>query len=249
MGKQKKSRRLDEHLVASGLANTLSEAGALILAGRVKLGGQTVSQAGAPVKTGSQAEVAALPHPYVGRGGLKLAAALDHFGVSVEGFTCLDVGSSTGGFTDCLLQRGAARVYAVDVGRGQLHWKLRQDPRVVSLEQTHARSLSLSGFPRPFDFFCADVSFISVGSLLPVLAPLLKAGGKWVVLVKPQFEAERKWVEKGGIVRREEIHAAVCAQVFEEALRLGLNPCPPIASPLQGAKGNREFLLAGEKQK
>jgi 23S rRNA (cytidine1920-2'-O)/16S rRNA (cytidine1409-2'-O)-methyltransferase len=249
LAKPKKKSRLDQALVDQGLAVSPREAASLILSGRVRLEGQRVNQAGAAVRDVQLLQLQAPEHPFAGRGGLKLEKALVHFEIPVEGAFCLDVGSSTGGFTDCLLQRGAAKVWAVDVGRGQLDWKLRQDPRVVSMEKTHAKTLRPQMFPRAFDFFCMDVSFISARSLLPFLAPLLKPGGEWVVLVKPQFEAPRKWVEKGGLVTKPEVQREACGLVFEAARSLGLNPCPAVDSPIQGAQGNREFLLAGRKEK
>ena len=239
--------RLDETLVGLGLAPDRKRAQALILAGRVLVEGREVRASGEPVKPGQAVELRPGAR-FVGRGGLKLEAALDHFAIPVEGLVCLDVGASTGGFTDCLLKRGAARVFAVDVGRGQLDWRLRRDPRVVCMERTHARSLKPSDLGGPAGFFCMDVSFISAAQLLPFVAPLLAPGGSWVVLVKPQFEARRGEVEKGGLVREAGVHRRVCAEVSGRAEDLGLGPLGTIQSPLTGAEGNLEFLLAGRKK-
>ncbi len=183
------------------------------------------------------------PQPWVSRGGLKLAAALDAFGVDPAGRVCLDVGASTGGFTDVLLQRGAVRVYAVDVGRGQLAERLRQDPRVVSMERTNARTLSPASLPEPVDLAVVDVSFISLGLVLgPVASCVGPAGGDLVVLVKPQFEAGREQA-RGGVVRDPAVHLEVLRGVVDRAVRLGLEPVGATASPITGPQGNREFLL------
>jgi 23S rRNA (cytidine1920-2'-O)/16S rRNA (cytidine1409-2'-O)-methyltransferase len=178
----------------------------------------------------------------VSRGGLKLAHALDHFGIRVEGLNCLDVGASTGGFTDCLLQRGAARVCAIDVGHGQIDWSLRKDPRVEVREGVNARYLKPSEFPAPFDLGVCDASFISTTLLLPAVRPLLTERGEMVILVKPQFEVERDEVGKGGIVRDPSLHQAACDRVRASVERLGF-AAQIIESPILGAEGNREFLL------
>ncbi len=185
-------------------------------------------------------------HPWVGRGGLKLAHALDVFGLDVAGQNALDIGASTGGFTDVLLQRGAARVVALDVGHSQLDWRLRTDPRVVVLEGVNARYLTPDDLPpdaRAFDLVTIDVSFISLAHILPVVPPLLAPGGRVVALVKPQFEAGRAEVGKGGIVRDPAVHARVIEAVRTEAVRVGLTPMAVEPSPVTGAEGNREFLL------
>ena len=240
----KQRQRLDLLLVERGLADSREKARALILAGQVLVQGQKVDKAGAAVAVDSQVELLAQPR-YVGRGGLKLEAVLDHFGVAVAGKVCLDIGSSTGGFTDCLLQRGAARVYAIDVGTGQLDWRLRNDPRVVVHEQVNARFLSRSEVPEPIHLAVADVSFISITMILPVLPNLLAADGEMVILVKPQFELERQQVGKGGIIRDPALHRAACQRVEEAVRRLGFQsqviPCPVL-----GAEGNQEFLLYGK---
>ncbi len=235
------NRRLDQLLVERGLAETRAKARALILAGQVLVGGRKGVKAGEMVPAEVPLEVLA-PPPYVSRGGLKLQAALEHFRIPVEGRVCLDVGASTGGFTDCLLQRGARRVYAVDVGRGQLDWKLRGDPRVVLCEGVNARYLGRQHVPEPVELAVCDVSFISVTLILPRLAALLAPSGEMVILVKPQFELERGQVGKGGVVRDPELHRAACRKVAEAAEGLGFRS-QWIESPLRGAEGNREFLL------
>jgi 23S rRNA (cytidine1920-2'-O)/16S rRNA (cytidine1409-2'-O)-methyltransferase len=236
--------RLDLLLVARGLAPTRERAQAMILSGLVEVEGRRVEKAGTPVDSGASVTVLGPPHPYVSRGGVKLAAALDAFHLSPEDLVCLDVGASTGGFTDCLLQRGARRVYAIDVGRGQLDAKLRADPRVVVRERVNARRLSAEVVPEPAGFAAMDLSFISVRLVLPGVVPLLAPGAGIVVLVKPQFEAGRREVPRGGIVRS----AAVQRRVVEEIERfgegLGLSVLGVIPSPIRGARGNQEYLLA-----
>jgi 23S rRNA (cytidine1920-2'-O)/16S rRNA (cytidine1409-2'-O)-methyltransferase len=182
--------------------------------------------------------------PYVSRGGYKLAGALDGFGIDVSGLVCADIGASTGGFTDCLLQRGAARVHAVDVGRGQLHWKLRTDPRVVLHENINARYLEPSLIGEPAAFACCDVSFISATLIIPVIARLLAPPRRMVILVKPQFEARREDVGKGGIVRDEAVRQAACSRVQSATAGLGFETCL-MQSPIAGAEGNVEDLLYG----
>lgn len=223
------------------MAPSREKARALILAGQVLVDGQRVDKAGQNVNSGGRVEVLQ-PLRYVSRGGLKLEAALEHFGIDARGMTAIDVGSSTGGFTDCLLQHGAARVYAIDVGTGQLDWKLRNDPRVTVREQVNARYLDAADFPERMDLAVCDVSFISVTMILPVLPPILKPGAPMVVLVKPQFELERHQVGKGGIVREPELHQAACRRVADAAEALGFT-CETIPSPITGAEGNQEFLL------
>ncbi len=234
-------QRLDQLLVERGLAETRAKAQALVLAGEVFVGGRRAGKPGHTVPVDSRIELAGRL-PYVGRGGLKLAAALDNFGISVEGGVCLDVGASTGGFTDCLLQRGAARVHAVDVGAGQLDWKLRTDPRVVLHENVNARYLRFEDIGEQVDFAACDVSFISVTLILPALAPLVKDSGKMVILIKPQFEVGRGQVGKGGIVRDPRLHTEACRRV-ENAARAAGFATALMDSPITGAEGNREFLL------
>jgi 23S rRNA (cytidine1920-2'-O)/16S rRNA (cytidine1409-2'-O)-methyltransferase len=236
--------RLDRLLVRRGLAPTREKAQALILSGAVSVDGRRVDKAGAPVEDTAALAVAGPPHPYVSRGGVKLEAALDHFRLDPKGVVCLDVGASTGGFTDCLLQRGAAKVYAVDVGYGQLDAKLRGDPRVVVREKVNARALSRADVPEPVSIAVIDVSFISARLILPAVAPLVSDGGAVVVLVKPQFEAGRAEVGKGGIVRSEEIRGRVVSEIADAGALLGLEPLGSIPSPIRGAHGNEEFLLA-----
>lgn len=215
----------------------------MVLAGAVSVDGRRVDKAGTPVEESAEVSVAGPPHPFVSRGGVKLAAALDAFGFDPAGAVCLDVGASTGGFTDCFLQRGAAKVYAVDVGHGQLDAKLRGDPRVVVREKVNARSLSREHVPEPIRLAAIDVSFISTRLILPAVAPLLEREGALVVLVKPQFEAGRAEVGKGGIVRSEEVRLRVLGQVEEYGRAAGLLPVGSRPSPIRGAHGNEEFLL------
>ncbi|MEP6767444.1 MAG: TlyA family RNA methyltransferase [Acidobacteriota bacterium] len=236
--------RLDLLLVSRGLAPTREKAQAMVLAGLVEVDGRRVDKAGS--QTGEEAEisVAGPAHPFVSRGGVKLAAALDAFRLEPAGLVCLDVGASTGGFTDCLLQRGAARVYAIDVGYGQLDARLRSDPRVVLREKVNARSLSEADVPEPASLAALDLSFISARLVLPAVAARLFPAAAIVVLVKPQFEAGRAEVGKGGIVRSEEVRARVVREIEEFATGMGLTSLGSIPSPIRGARGNQEFLLA-----
>ena len=234
-------QRIDQLLVDRNLAESRAKAQALLLAGSVMVNGQKVDKAGALVNADAQIEVLARM-PWVSRGGYKLDAALEHWKIDVSGHVCVDVGSSTGGFTDCLLQRGAAQVHCIDVGAGQLHWKLRNDPRVVLHEGVNARFLEPSLLGEPVDFAVCDVSFISVTLILPVLPPLLAPDGEMIVLVKPQFEVGRKQVGRGGVVRDPTLHAAVCRKVEDAARALGFDT-DLMESPLPGAEGNKEFLL------
>jgi 23S rRNA (cytidine1920-2'-O)/16S rRNA (cytidine1409-2'-O)-methyltransferase len=236
--------RLDLLLVARGLAPTREKAQAMILSGRVEVEGRRVEKAGAPVDSGASVQVLGPPHPYVSRGGIKLAAALDAFAIRPEGRVCLDVGASTGGFTDCLLQRGARRVYAIDVGRGQLDARLRADPRVVLRERVNARRLSKDVVPEPVDVAAMDLSFISARLVLPCVAPLASPGAAVIVLVKPQFEAGRREVPKGGVVRSAVVQRRVVEEVRDLGVGLGLTCLGAIPSPIRGARGNQEFLLA-----
>jgi 23S rRNA (cytidine1920-2'-O)/16S rRNA (cytidine1409-2'-O)-methyltransferase len=237
----KEKQRIDQVLVDRNMAPSREKARALILAGQVLVDGQRVDKAGQNVSTEGRVEVLQ-PMRYVSRGGLKLEAALEHFRIDVEGLVAMDVGSSTGGFTDCLLQHGAARVYAIDVGTGQLDWKLRNDPRVIVREQVNARYLSAADFPERMDLAVCDVSFISVTMILPILPPILKPAAPMVVLVKPQFELERHQVGKGGIVREPELHEAACRRVAGAVAALGFR-AQTMPSPVRGAEGNQEFLL------
>jgi 23S rRNA (cytidine1920-2'-O)/16S rRNA (cytidine1409-2'-O)-methyltransferase len=238
--------RLDQLLLARGLAHSRERARALVIAGDVSVDGRPVAKAGALVDAASEITLRTPDHPWVGRGGVKLAHALDVFGIDVRGTLALDIGASTGGFTDVLLERGAARVVAVDVGRNQLAWRLRSDPRVVSLERVNARYLEPGDLPadaRRFSLVTIDVSFISLRLILPVVPPLLEPDGRVIALVKPQFEAGREDVGSGGIVTSAAVHARVVDEVAAVALQLGLARLGLTESPIQGAEGNREFLL------
>jgi len=234
--------RIDALLVQKGLVPSRERARALILAGRVLVSEQKVDKPGATFPEDVPVRLLGQDLRYVSRGGLKLEAALVHWSIPVEGRACLDIGTSTGGFTDCLLQRGAARVYAIDVGTGQLDWKLRNDPRVIVHEQVNARYLGKTQVPERIDLAVCDVSFISVTMILPVLPDLLAESAEMVVLVKPQFELERHQIGKGGIVRDPQLHEAACARVEQAAQALGfITELMP--SPILGAEGNHEFLL------
>jgi len=243
MARDRKPRtaRLDRLLVTRGLAGSREKAQALILAGEVTVDGRRAEKPGQAVSEGARLEVLARP-PYVSRAGSKLAAALDGFGIAVRGRVCLDVGASTGGFTDALLQRGALRIHAVDVGRGQLDWKLRNDPRVVVHEGINARYLRFDDIGERVDLAVCDVSFISVTLIIPAVTPLLTEEGQMVVLVKPQFEVGKGQVGKGGIVRQAELRQAACLRVQEAAARLGFSTSL-MESPVLGAEGNQEYLL------
>lgn len=235
-------KRLDVILVERGLAETRERAQALILAGDVNVAGRVVDKAGAQVDSAIEITIRA-PLPYVSRGGYKLAGALDAFGVDAAGLVCADIGASTGGFTDVLLQRGAARVYAIDVGYGQLAWKLRQDPRVIVMDRVNARYLE--GLPEKIDLVVIDVSFISLEHMLRVAQSLLKPDiGRVIALIKPQFEAGKNQVPRGGIVRDPEVHRAVQENIVHFAESLGFVVQGVIPSPIVGTEGNREFLIS-----
>jgi 23S rRNA (cytidine1920-2'-O)/16S rRNA (cytidine1409-2'-O)-methyltransferase len=235
--------RADQLLVDRGLADTREKAKALVLAGAVRVNGQKLDKPGHAIAQDANLEVTQKLR-YVSRGGLKLEAALDQFGIDPTGMTCLDIGSSTGGFTDCLLQRGAAQVYAIDSGTSQLDWKIRSDARVLVKENYNARHLEASHFPAPVDLVVCDVSFISVTLVLPPALALLREGAQMVILIKPQFEAGREQVGKGGIVRDPMVHREVCTRIerFVQE-RLGFANTRIIDSPILGAEGNQEFLL------
>ncbi len=238
--------RLDALLVERGLAASRERARALILAGQVRVDGQPASKAGDPVSPDVIVTLVTPDHPYVSRGGLKLAHALEQFHIDVIARTALDIGASTGGFTDVLLRHGAAHVVALDVGHGQLDWRLRNDRRVTVLERVNARLLTPEAFgegPHLFEIVTIDVSFISLRLILPVVPPLLESQADVVVLVKPQFEAGRQDVGKGGIVKDPEIHRRVIDDVVAEAERVGLKCLAETPSPIEGMEGNREFLL------
>jgi len=233
--------RLDRLLLDRGLADSREKAQALIMAGDVLVGGRKAQKPGESVPLSSEVEILARPR-FVGRGGLKLQAALEHFKVDPAGKVCLDVGASTGGFTDCLLQNGAVRVHAVDVGHGQLDWKLRNDPRVVVYEGVNARHLATEQVGEPVDLAVCDVSFISATLILPAIAPILKPDGEMIILVKPQFEAGREQVGKGGIVRDPEVQRSAVDRVSAAVATLGFTT-ESVDSPILGAEGNREILL------
>ncbi|MDY7040400.1 MAG: TlyA family RNA methyltransferase [Chloroflexota bacterium] len=235
-----KKKRLDVLLVKRGLVRSRARARRLIMAGEVLVNGRVMDKPGTPVSPDAGIELLARL-PYVSRGGVKLAAALDVFRPAVEGVIAADVGASTGGFTDCLLQRGAARVYAIDVGYGQLAWQLRQDPRVVVMERTNARHLER--LPEPVGLVVVDVSFISLELILPRAVDWLGADGQIVALIKPQFEAGREQVGRGGVVKSAEVHAAVLRKIANWAGERGLTVRGLMASPLHGPAGNVEFLI------
>jgi 23S rRNA (cytidine1920-2'-O)/16S rRNA (cytidine1409-2'-O)-methyltransferase len=233
---------LDQLVVEKALAPSRERARALIMAGQVVVDGLPVTKAGAQIERGADVALLSPDHPYVGRGGLKLAHALDAFLIDVAGREGLDIGASTGGFTDVLLQRGATRVVALDVGHGQIDWKLRQDPRVVVIEHFNARNLTLSDLPGPVDIVVIDVSFISLRQILPVVPPLLRPGADVIALVKPQFEAGRSEVRKG-VIHDESVRARVVGEVASAAADVGLARVASTPSPIAGQKGNVEFLL------
>ncbi|NIX76765.1 TlyA family RNA methyltransferase [Microvirga terricola] len=238
-------KRADMVLVERGFFESRARAQEAIAAGLVTVNGVKVRKASEGVPDDAVIE-AQQPHPYVSRGGVKLAAALDAFHIDPKDCTCLDIGASTGGFTEVLLSRGAARVYAVDVGHGQLHAKVANDPRVISFEGTDARTLNSTLIPEPADLLVADVSFISLKLVLPAAVALLKPRAALAVLVKPQFEAGRDHVKKG-IVRDEAVHRAVCEDMTAFVSSLGLTPLGLIPSPIEGGDGNKEFLLGARR--
>jgi len=235
--------RLDRLLVERGLANTRAKAQAMILAGEVLVDEQKVEKCGALTSAGAKIRLLGEPLKFVSRGGLKLEGALAHFGISPEGKTCLDIGASTGGFTDCLLQQGARRVFAVDVGTNQLDWKLRRDPRVVSLEKTNARHLRFVLLGARAKLVTMDVSFISATLILPVLPPLMESPADVLVLVKPQFEVGKGQVGKGGIVREPGLRQEAVEKVSRKLLELGFRDPAQAESILPGAEGNLEYFL------
>ncbi len=241
---EKSKTRLDVLLVRRNLIASRDKAQGLILAGRVLVNGQKMEKCGASVNSEAELRILGEPLKYVSRAGLKLEAALARFGIEPEGKVCLDIGSSTGGFTQCLLNRGAARVFAVDVGTNQLDWRLRNDARVTSLEQTNARYLRPERLDSRAELATMDVSFISATLILPALPPLLSPGAELLLLVKPQFEAGRKSVGKGGIVRDPEVHRQSIEKVSRSLDALGFCLIGMTESALTGAGGNREFFLA-----
>jgi 23S rRNA (cytidine1920-2'-O)/16S rRNA (cytidine1409-2'-O)-methyltransferase len=235
--------RLDRLLVERGLVDSRQKAQALILAGQVLVDEQKVDKCGAAVSTAARLRLLGEASKYASRGGLKLEAALDHFGVDPGGKVCLDVGASTGGFTDCLLQRGAVKVFAVDAGTNQLDWKLRRDARVLVLEKTNARYLAFGHIGAQVELATLDVSFISSALILPVLPPLLEEGADLLTLVKPQFEVGPAQVGKGGVVRDPHLHEEAIAKVARRVAELGFTDIGRVESALLGAEGNHEFFL------
>ena len=240
--------RLDQLLVERGLVDSRSRAQSLIMAGNVYCDTKRLDKAGAQVKSDIVIELKGQDHPWVSRGGLKLEKGLKQFTISPEGMTCVDVGASTGGFTDVLLTFGAAKVFAVDVGQGQLAWKLRSDERVVVMEKTNARHLTKDDISDPIDMVVCDASFIGLEVVLPAALSLVKPGGHVIALIKPQFEVGKGRVGKGGVVREPELHAEVCARI--EAWLGALDGWAVLGiteSPIKGPEGNIEFLICGEK--
>ena len=247
MGKPGKLR-LDQLLVERGLVESRSRAQALIMAGNVYSDTKRLDKAGQQVKDDIPIEIKGQDHPWVSRGGLKLEKGLVHFDIEPTGFTCIDVGASTGGFTDVLLTNGAEKVYAVDVGQGQLAWKLRSDDRVVVMEKTNARHLTAEDIPDPIDMVVCDASFIGLETVLPAALSLVKPGGHVIALIKPQFEVGKGRVGKGGVVREPELHQEVCNRI--EAWLNALDGWTVLGiteSPIKGPEGNVEFLIGGQK--
>ncbi|MBL6654138.1 MAG: TlyA family RNA methyltransferase [Reyranella sp.] len=239
--------RLDQALVERGLAPTRAAAQRLVMAGLVFSGDRRLDKPGYAIAEDAVLEVRGLPHPYVSRGGLKLEKGLDHFAIPVTGCIALDVGASTGGFADLLLQRGAARVYAIDVGTNQLAWKLRQDPRVISMEKTNIRDVTHQEVPEPIDLIVCDASFIGLRTALPAALALAAPGAHLVALIKPQFEVGKGRVGMGGIVRDPALHEEVCTTIADWlAAQPGWRVLGVTESPIEGAEGNKEFLIAGQ---
>ncbi len=245
----KLKEHLDRVLVERGLAGSRQRAQALIMAGRVLVGEKRVEKAGAKVDLNSSSRIKGEDIPYVSRGGAKLESALKEFRVEVRGMAIIDVGVSTGGFTDCLLKRGAAKVYAVDVGYGQLAWKLRKDPRVICLERTNIRYLSPKKITDPIELAVIDTSFISLEKVLPKVGELVREGGEIIALIKPQFEVGKGQVGKGGIVRETSKQQEVIGRISGFAEKLGLITAGVIESPILGQKGNKEFFIYLKKRK
>ena len=240
--------RLDQLLVDRGLAESRTRAQALVMAGLVIAGGRKVDKPGTQVAEDIAIELKGQDHPWVSRGGLKLVEALDRFAIDPAGKVAVDIGASTGGFTDVLLSRGAARVYAVDVGHGQLAWKLRTDERVVVLERTNARHLTAEQIPGPVDMVVCDASFIGLETVLPAALALAGAGAILVALIKPQFEVGKGRVGKGGVVREPELHAEVCGRIAHWLpTQPGWQVVGLCDSPITGPEGNKEFLIVGRK--
>jgi len=245
---QQTKRRLDQLLVDRGLVESRTRAQAMIMAGNVYSETKRLDKAGQQVKPDLQIEIKGQDHPWVSRGGLKLEKGLKHFSVSVDGKTCIDVGASTGGFTDVLLTNGAAKVFAVDVGQGQLAWKLRSDERVVVMEKTNARHLTAEDIPDPIDIVVCDASFIGLETVLPAALSLVHPGGYVIALIKPQFEVGKGRVGKGGVVREPELHQEVCDRIEAWLNALdGWSVLGITESPIKGPEGNVEFLICAVK--
>jgi len=240
-------KRIDQLLVERGLAESRSRAQALVMAGLVFAGEIRIDKPGQQVGEESAIDVRGRDHPWVGRGGVKLAHAIAHFGLDSTGAVAMDIGSSTGGFTEVLLEKGAAHVYAVDVGTNQLAWKLRQDPRVTVLEQTNARHLTAAQIDRPCDWVVCDASFIGLAKVLEVPLALAAPKCRLVALIKPQFEVRREEVGKGGIVRDPALHVRVCTEVREWLEQGGWHVDGIVESPITGSEGNVEFLVAAQR--
>ena len=240
-------KRLDVALFERGFAESREKAKALIMAGQVYVNDQKVTKSGETVKEGDCLEVRGEKLPFVSRGGLKLQKAVEQFGLSLDGCVCMDIGASTGGFSDCMLQRGAKKVYAIDVGYGQLAWKLRADPRVVNLERTNFRYVTREQIPEEIDFASVDVSFISLRLIVPVMRGLLKEGGRAVCLIKPQFEAGKDKVGKKGVVREQSVHVEVVDGIVRFLLESGFSVLALDYSPVKGPQGNIEYLVLAEK--
>ncbi len=240
-------KRIDVLLFERGLAPSREKARTLIMAGSVYVNNQKFDKPGDTVSDDAEIEVRGSTLKYVSRGGLKLEKAMQLFPIDLNGKICMDIGASTGGFTDCMLQNGAQRVYSVDVGYGQLAWQLRQDPRVVNLERTNARYLTREQVPEEIDFFSVDVSFISLRIILPAVRPLLRDGGQAVCLIKPQFEAGREKVGKKGVVRDRAVHEEVVETICRFAVENGYSVLGLTFSPVKGPEGNIEYLVYLEK--
>lgn len=244
MSSRAKRIRADKALVNLGLAESRTRAQALIMAGTVYIGEQRIDKSGDLVASDADITVRGGDHPWVSRGGMKLDYGLNHFEVDPTNCICIDIGASTGGFTDVLLQKGAATVYAVDVGKGQLDWKLRQDDRVVVLESTNARYLTVEHIPEDADIVVCDASFIGLEKVLPASLTRAKPSATLIALIKPQFQAGRKDVGKGGVVRDPDVHARVCREVEDWLAEIGWSVLGISESPIKGPKGNTEFLIA-----
>jgi len=236
-------QRLDSMLVDMGLANSRQRARSLIMAGQVLVNDVPVDKPGTPIPGSARITLRGEDHRYVSRGGIKLEAALNAFRLNVHGWVCMDVGASTGGFTDCLLHHGASKVYAIDVGYGQIAWKLRQDPRVVVVERTNIRHMAKETVPESMDLATIDVSFISLKIVVPVVVPYLKPAGGMVLLIKPQFEAGKGRVGKGGVVRDPALRDEIVRDLTDTFSNSGFHCSKALPSPIRGPKGNQEYLM------